>query len=439
MMKISIFGLGYVGCVSAACLAHDGHDVIGVDVNRQKMELLQAGRSPIIEPRLDDLVRDVVDSGKLRITCDSKAAVHNSDVSLICVGTPSSKNGSLNLEYVENVSREIGEALADKPDYHVVIVRSSVLPGTVRGTLLPILEQASGKRAGVDFGLCMNPEFLREGSAIDDYYHPSYVVIGELDRRSGEVVEQVYQAVDAPNVCTTIETSEMLKYTSNAFHALKIAFANEIGNLSKAQGINGQEVMEIICRDHQLNISPRYLKPGFAFGGSCLPKDMRALTYRAKERDIDTPLLTAVLASNESHIRRGIEMVEGTGRKKIGVLGLSFKHGTDDVRESPVVPLVETLVGRGYQVSIYDEQVQLSRLVGANKAFLDQKIPHIASLLRPTVEEVISQAEVIVVTNGSAAFRQVSKLIREDQILIDFVGISSGNGEMRGEYDGICW
>ena len=362
-MRISVFGLGYVGCVSAACLANDGHEVIGVDVNPQKVEAVQAGRSPIIEPGLDELIEEAVKAEKLQATLDSRLAVHNSNISLICVGTPSNGNGSLKLDYVENVSREIGAALSDKQDYHVVVMRSTVLPGTVEDRLIPILEQHSDKSAGADFGASMNPEFLRESSAIQDYYHPSHIVIGELDRRSGDVVEQMYAAVEAPVVRTPIQTAEMLKYANNAFHALKVAFANEIGNLCKAQGIDGRDVMEIFCQDEQLNISPAYLRPGYAFGGSCLPKDLRALLYRAKERDLECQVLNAFVASNQSQVERGIQLVERTGRKKVGVLGLSFKSGTDDVRESPVVPLVEPARPAMWSDNMYSTVFRDSRRV----------------------------------------------------------------------------
>jgi GDP-mannose 6-dehydrogenase len=329
--------------------------------------------------------------------------------------------------------------LAGRQGYHVVVVRSTVLPGTVEERLIPILEQYSGKCAGTDFGVCMNPEFLRESTAISDYYHPSNVVIGEFDHRSGEAVEQLYAAVEAPVVRTNIRTAEMVKYVNNAFHALKVVFANEVGSLCKAHGIDGREVMEIFCQDRRLNISPAYLRPGFAFGGSCLPKDLRALLYRAKERDVDCPMLGALLPSNQRHIQRGLELVENMGRKKVGVLGLSFKGGTDDVRESPTVALVETLVGRGYQVSVYDENVDPDRLIGANKTFLERELPHIASLMRPSIEEVVKQADVIVVANGSQAFRRVPELIQEHQTLIDLVGIARINGDMRGAYESIGW
>ena len=438
-MRVSVLGMGYVGCVNSACLAHDGHQVIGVDVNPLKVETIQSGNSPIVEPDLDQWIREGINSSRLQATHDCATAVRDSELTLICVGTPSNGNGSLKLDYIEKVCREIGTALSTKDSYHVVVVRSTVLPGTVEERLLPILEESSQKLAGRDFGLCANPEFLRESSAIKDYYNPSHVVIGARDARSADAVQKLYDGLSAPIVRTTIKTAEVLKYVNNAFHALKVVFANEIGNLCKVHSIDGQDVMEIFCQDRQLNISPTYFRPGFAFGGSCLPKDTRALAYRAKQRDVDSPLLEAILSSNERHIRRGIEMVERTKRKNIGVLGLSFKAGTDDVRESPVIPLVETLVGRGYRVRIYDEHLQLNKLTGANKAFLEKEIPHIASLMRTSIDEVVPEVEVVVVTNGSPAFQHVPELIREDQVLIDLVGTTRRNGKTRGTYEGICW
>ena len=418
-MKISVFGLGYVGCVTAACLAQDEHYVIGVDVNEYKVNLLGSGHSPISEPGLDELLSSLIPTGRLRASLDSEAAVHNSDITLICVGTPSNHNGQINLLFIETVCREIGLALKSKNNYHVVVVRSTVLPGTVEKKLIPILEEHSQKRAGLDFGVCMNPEFLREGSAISDYYHPGYIIIGELDQLSGTVVEQMYQKVDAPITHTRIPVAESTKYVSNAYHALKIVFANEIGKLCKAHGVDGQEVMEIFCQDNHLNISKTYLKPGFAFGGSCLPKDVRALTYRAKERDVDVPVLNAIIQSNKLHIERAIELVENTGRHKVGILGLSFKQSTDDVRESPTVALVETLLGRGYEVVIYDEYVDPAKIIGANRIFLERELPHIASLMRPSVEEVVREVEVIVIANGSAGCHRVPQSMCKEQILID--------------------
>lgn len=438
-MKVSVFGLGYVGSVCAACLAKDGHTVIGVDVNPDKVAIINSGRSPILEPGLDDLVRKGIESGRLQACTNGENAVRESDVSLICVATPSNGNGSLDMRYAQKVCEEIGRALATRDSYHVVVMRSTVLPGTVSNRLIETLEKYSGLRAGVDFGVCMNPEFLRESDAINDYYNPSHIVIGELDERSGDALVQMYAAIDAPIVRTSIPMAEMLKYVCNCFHALKVAFANEIGNLSKALGIDGQELMEIFCQDRRLNISPLYLKPGFGFGGSCLPKDLRALVYRAKELDMDCPILRAVLESNQKQIQRGVELVESQGRKKVGVLGLSFKSGTDDVRESPIVPLVETLVGRGYRVQVYDSAVKVDELVGANKLYLERQLPHIASLMRSSMEEVVEGADIVVVANGNPDSRRVSKMMHKDQVLIDLVGIAKTNDNAEGRYEGICW
>ena len=345
-MKISVFGLGYVGCVSAACMANDGNTVVGVDVNPSKVAAIAAGRSPIIEPGLDELLEKAVKNGKLCATQNAGEAVDNTDVSMICVGTPSNGNGSLKLDYVERVCEEIGQALAAKESYHTVVIRSTVLPGTVRNVVQPILEEHSGKQAGRDFGLVMNPEFLRESSAIRDYYNPSLIVIGQLDDQSGEVVSSLYESIDAEEVRLDLEAAEMVKYVNNAFHAMKVVFANEVGNLAKAHGIDGRTIMDVVCRDKRLNISPAYLIPGNAFGGSCLPKDVRALGYRAKEFDVETPLLSSLLPSNRLQIEKSIQMVEEAGGRKIAVLGLSFKAGTDDVRESPTIVLIETLVGQ---------------------------------------------------------------------------------------------
>ena len=438
-MKISIFGLGYVGCVSAACLANDGHQVTGVDVSQYKVDSIIAGKSPIIERGLDELIKKQIESGTLCATTDGQKAVLQSDLSLICVGTPSASNGSLNTGYVEKVCAEIGAALAKKSDYHVVVIRSTVLPTTVQNKLIPILEESSGLRAGEDFGVCMNPEFLREGSAIKDYYRPSYIVIGSIDKKSAEIMEKVYAVVDSPVIHTTLQTAEMVKYASNAFHAVKVSFANEIGNLSKAFGIDGREVMGILVQDHQLNISPTYLRPGFAFGGSCLPKDLRAILYAAKDQDIEVPMLGATLESNEQQIQRGVELIQKTGRHKIGVLGLSFKAGTDDIRESPVVSMVETLIGKGYEVRIYDDVVKPEMLHGANRAFYERRLSHIAAIICPSIEEVMQEAEVLVVTNGSPTFQDLPHKLLPHQTLIDLAGVINKNGTLRGNYEGICW
>jgi GDP-mannose 6-dehydrogenase len=438
-MRISVFGLGYVGCVTATCLAANGHSVIGVDINPHKVRLIESGQSPINEPGLDELLGNVIKSNRLRATSDGDMAVQESDISLICVGTPSNHNGYVNLQFADRVCSEIGKSLGSKQNYHVVVIRSTVPPGTVQNRLIPILEQYSGRPAGSAFGVCMNPEFLREGSAIKDYYHPGYTVIGQLDLPSGDAIERMYKEVSAPIIRISIPVAEMTKYVSNAFHALKITFANEIGTLCKTAGVDGQQVMDIFCQDQRLNISQAYLKPGFAFGGSCLPKDVRALVHLAKERDVDVPVISAILPSNQHQIERAIELVESTKCHRIGVLGLSFKPATDDVRESPTINLIETLVGRGNQVSVYDEIVDPGKLIGANRTFLERELPHIASLMRYSLEEVIQEVDVVVIANGSSGFTRVPLLLRDDQILIDLVGIIKDHNNMRGNYEGICW
>ena len=438
-MKISIFGLGYVGCVTAACLAQDGHTVIGVDVNPSKIEQVNSGISPINEPRLQDMLEKFTLEGKLSAHLDVCEAVLNSEISLVCVGTPSKHNGGLDFKFVEKVCQEIGKSMALKEDFHQVVIRSTVLPGTLQSRLIPILEQYSNKTAGNDFGISMNPEFLREGSAVDDYYQPGYVIIGEFNQRSGDAVEEMYRKVEAPVIRTDIRTAEMVKYVSNTFHALKVTFANEIGNLCKAHDIDGQKVMDIVCLDHRLNISATYLKPGFAFGGSCLPKDVRALTYRAKEYDIGTPLLNAIIPSNEKQIQMGINLVEKTGCHNVGILGLSFKPSTDDVRESPIITLIETLIGRGYGVSIYDELVDPSKLIGANRVYLERELPHIASHMKDSIAEVVNNSEVILISHGSSGFREVPGLLKPNQTLIDLDGIAKGSDYLVGNYEGICW
>lgn len=438
-MKISVFGLGYVGSVSAACLAKDGHEVIGVDVQPEKVSAINAGRSLVSEPGLEQMVAELSQQGRLRATTCSREAVLASEISLICVGTPSNDNGSLKLDYVAAVAREIGAALKEVSGYHVVCVRSTVLPGTTEELVAPLLEQASGKLRGQDFGLCMNPEFLREGVAIADYREPSQIVMGQVDDRSGQMAMQMYQGISATRVQCDIKTAESVKYVCNIFHALKVAFANEIGNICKAHEVDGQEVMRIFCNDHRLNISDKYLSPGFAFGGSCLPKDCRALIYRAKERDVETPLLRSIMESNQLQIDRGIRMVEQAGKKRIGVLGLSFKASTDDVRESPVIPMVETLVGRGYDVAIYDPCVNPQEIFGANELFLRGALPHFAKLMRADPQQLVDEAEVLVVTNGSSQFQSLVAAAGHDKLVIDLHGLAKHEDGKNGNYHGICW
>jgi GDP-mannose 6-dehydrogenase len=437
-MKVAVFGLGYVGCVTAACLARNGVEVVGVDVNPLKVDQLNAGASPVLEPGLDELISNAVSNGNLGATLDGRSAVLDADLSLVCVGTPSKSNGSLDTSHVESVCAEIGQALAHGSDWHLVVIRSTVLPGTVEECILPRLELHSGLGVGDGFGICVNPEFLREGTAIDDYFAPSFVVIGESDPRSGETLEQLYEPVSAPRFRTSIRTAEMVKYTCNAFHALKVAFANEIGSIARQNNVDGRQVMEIFCADTVLNVSSAYLRPGFAFGGSCLPKDLRALLYRATEQDVKVPLLEGALASNQVHIQRGIDLVERSACKRPGILGLSFKNGTDDVRESPAVVLIETLVGRGYDVSIFDDDVDPDRLIGANRAALERELPHIARLMRSSIDEVLAESDLVVVTKSSAKFREIGARLRDGQKLIDLVGIHR-DGVGDAAYEGICW
>ena len=359
------------------------------------------------------------------------------DLSLICVGTPSQLNGNLDLSYVRRVCEEIGAALAGKPGFHVVVARSTMLPGSMRNIVIPTLEQASGKKAGVDFGVCNNPEFLREGTAVYDYHHPPKTVIGETDARAGQMLVDLYAKMDAPLIRTDVETAEMVKYADNSWHAVKVAFANEIGNLSKAVGIDGHKVMEIFCQDTKLNLSAYYMKPGFAFGGSCLPKDVRALTYKARSLDIETPLLNAVLPSNQKQIERAIEMVIAKGRRKVGVLGFAFKAGTDDLRESPMVEVIEALIGKGYDLRLYDKNVNLAALTGANRDFILNHIPHISRLMVASIDEVLGFAETLVIGNGAPEFKAALTSLRPDQVVVDYVRVSEATSH--AAYDGICW
>jgi GDP-mannose 6-dehydrogenase len=438
-MNVSVFGLGYVGSVSAASFAADGHTVVGVDVNPDKVASLNDGRSPIVEKGLDELIRDNAANGRLRATTSTKEAIAATDLSLICVGTPSRRNGSLDLTYLERVCEQIGEALKDKESYHVVVVRSTVLPGTTHGVVIPALERTSGKTYGTGFGVTVNPEFLREGTAIKDFRQPPMTLIGHNYTSDARPTEALYSEVNAPVITTSIRTAEMIKYASNTWHALKVCFANEVGNLCKRLEIDSHEVMDIFCRDEKLNLSSYYMKPGFAFGGSCLPKDVRAMQYRAKEVDLDMPVIQSILGSNELQIRHAIDMVVETGRKRVGLLGFSFKAGTDDLRESPIVILAEALLGKGYSLCIYDRNVSIARLVGANKEYINQQIPHLSSLLSDSIDELLEKSEVIIVGNGSPEFAEALRRTRPDQMVIDLFRLNVNPVEIPAQYTGICW
>jgi GDP-mannose 6-dehydrogenase len=429
ILKISVFGLGYVGTVSAGCLSKDGHEVVGVDPVRAKVDLLNHGQSPIIEADINEIIASTVAAGRLRATDDATQAIRETELSFVCVGTPSQANGNLDLRYIRRICEQIGEALRAKAAGHVVVIRSTILPGTMRGIVIPVLEEFSGKKAGTDFCVCHNPEFLREGSAVKDFYCPPKTVIGEFDQASGDLLATLYAKLNAPLIRTDLETAEMVKYGDNSWHALKIGFANEIGNLCKAFGIDAQEVMRIFCRDEKLNISSAYLMPGFAFGGSCLPKDLRALAYKAKMHDLELPILTSILPSNEMQVARGLQLIIDQGRKRVGVLGFSFKAGTDDLRESPVIEVIERLIGKGYDLRIYDKNVNMAKLVGANRDFILNHIPHISRLMVDGIDAVLDESETVVIGNNDPDFRNIPERLREDQVLVDFVRITDRTGE----------
>ena len=438
-MNISIFGMGYVGCVSGACLSQLGHNVTGVDVNQTKVDMINSGKSPIIENEINEIVRDMVNAKKFKATTSTHEAILNSDVAILCVGTPSNKNGSLGLDAIKNVVQQIGTALKEINKYLVIVVRSTVLPGTVNDIVIPLLEESTGKKAGKDFGVCMNPEFLREGTSVYDFYNPPKNVIGEFDKRSGDAVEEIYKDIKAPLFRTEIKVAEMVKYSDNCFHALKVSFANEIGNICKELGIDSHKVMNIFCSDTKLNLSPYYLKPGFAFGGSCLPKDLRALTYEAKILDVETPVLNSILPSNKLQVSRTINKILEYKGKQIGFLGLSFKGGTDDLRESPIVDIIETILGKGMSIKIYDKFVSIAKLMGANKDYIENVIPHISSLMENDPYKMAKSADVIVVANKSDEFKDIILSLNENQVVIDLVRITEDGHGLKADYYGLCW
>lgn len=437
-MRLCVVGVGYVGLVSAACLAKEGHTVIGVDSNRAKVEMINSGVSPIVEAGTPELIREAVARGTLRATMDIEQAVGVSELTLICVGTPGQANGSPDLKYVRKVCVEIGAALRRCDEFHVVVCRSTMLPGTVQDILIPLLEEHSGKKAGSGFAVCHNPEFLREGTAVHDFYHPPKTVIGQSDPAGGDRLASLYAMLDAPVFRTSIEVAEMVKYVDNAWHALKVGFANEIGDLCRALAIDSHAVMDVFCRDTKLNLSSCYLKPGFAFGGSCLPKDVRALTHKARMMDLDLPVLNAIVPSNQMQIETALRMITDLGHKRIGVLGFSFKAGTDDLRESPMVDVIERLLGKGYDLRVYDKNVNMARLIGANRDYLLNHIPHISSLMVESVDEVLDHGQVIVVGSKAGEFEGLVERLKDDQVLVDLVRVAPLTTR-EGRYHGICW
>ncbi|MFD2822513.1 UDP-glucose dehydrogenase family protein [Lacinutrix iliipiscaria] len=436
-MNISVFGLGYVGVVSCACFSRDKHNVIGVDVEKTKVELINSGKATIIEKGLEEEIQKSVDLGLLKATQDFTEAVMKTDVSFICVGTPSLPNGAINLAYIFGVVKQIAEVIKNKSTFHTVVIRSTVKVGTLEACK-EIIEDISGKKHNVDFGVVSNPEFLREGSAMYDFANPPYTIIGTKSEKSKEIMKSLYQTIDAPIYFIKPEEAEMIKYTNNNFHAMKITFANEIGNICKENGVDGHVVMDIVAKDTKLNLSPYYLKPGFAFGGSCLPKDVRGLTQIAKSLDLKTPLLSSLLKSNFYQVERGLELIYQTQKKKVGFLGFAFKSGTDDLRESPIVEVIETLIGKGYDLNVYDSNVHLSSLLGKNKEYINSHIPHIYKLLKEDVNEVIENSEVLVIGNNAKEFSKIINTIPSNKTIIDLVRVDE-KLTSKDNYIGICW
>jgi len=433
-MEISIFGLGYVGCVSMGCLAQNGHKIIGVDINSHKVKLINEGLPTIIEKDIDNIIKDQFDMGRISATLDFNKAVKETNVSIICVGTPSTKEGHLNLTYIYKVAQEIGEVIKEKNTFHTVVIRSTVLPGTNR-KIGKIMEQVSGKNRNIDFGIVSNPEFLREGSAVADYYNPAITVLGSDNNLSLDVMCEVYEKINAPIQRVSIEEAEIIKYINNTFHALKISFANEVGNICKELNIDSRNVMDLFCKDNQLNISTNYFKPGFAYGGSCLPKDLKGLKTLSRDHYVTSPIIEAIEDSNINQKRVAINLIETQKIKKIGILGLSFKAGTDDLRYSPIVEVAEYFLGKGYSLRIFDKNVSLSKLSGTNKEYIDEHIPHLSELLNENFEEVIENSELLIITHNMDGLREVIQKYKNKKF-IDLVGI---DGEKYDNYEGICW
>jgi len=437
--KISIFGLGYVGTVLLGCLAREGHNIIGVDIDPVKQNLLRQGQSPIIEEGMQELIAQAMDSGRVEITDDAEYAIHHSDISFTCVGTPSMPNGSQNMGAMKRLAEQFGKAAKTISDHHIFVIRSTVIPGTVEETIKPIIEDHSGKKTGQHFGLCFQPEFLREGSSIKDYYNPPYTVVGGDSQDSISVVRKVFDHLSCDFIETSIRSAEMIKYCCNVFHALKITFANEIGRICQPLGVDSHEVMRIVCQDTQLNISPAYMKPGFAFGGSCLPKDLKGLLYTAQRRDIRIPMLSHILSSNQIHIDHAVEMILSRGIKSVAMVGLSFKGGTDDLRESPLVVMAEKFIGKGLNLRIYDLKVNLSRLIGANRDYIEKTIPHIASLMSESCEEIINESQAIIIGQNDKPFMEkLYSICRNDHFILDLVG-TVDRKRITGKYHGVCW
>jgi GDP-mannose 6-dehydrogenase len=439
-MKVSVFGLGYVGAVSCACLPELGHEVIGVDISRRKIELINEGQSPVVERGINELITAAVNAGKLRATDHVLTAVRDTEISLISVATPANDDHTPDLSAVLAVVKTIGEAIAVKDGHHTVVLRSTVQPGTTVERVAPVLEAATGRRIGDGLSLVFNPEFLREGSSVEDFHRPPQTVIGSIDPQGHGVMDRLYQGLPGAVVHTSIEVAESVKYLCNVFHALKIVFANEAGAVLKACGLDARDVMKIFCQDHQLNISPAYLRPGFAFGGSCLPKEVKGFLILAQERNIAIPTIGGLLESNAAHIERAYRMIARDGRRKVALFGLAFKPGTDDMRDSPLVVLAERLIGRGFDIAIYDNFVEISRLLGKNKEFIEREIPHLNRLLGDTPEAVLDGAQIIVVGHADAQARQAVIAAAPGKRIVDLSGYADIRAATASaSYEGICW
>jgi len=438
-MRVVVVGLGYVGTVCSACLASRGHQIVGVDTSEFKVSCIERGESPIVENGLAELIAEGRRAGRLRATTRIAEAMPGADIVLLCVGTPSAEDGSLNLEHVKRAAAEVGAGLPHSGVYTTVVMRSTMLPGSVEGELQPVLERASGRSAGSDFGVAYNPEFLREGTAVGDFFGAEITVIGAAEPRGADAVRRLYDGIGGEIVVTSIRSAEMLKYVNNTFHALKVSFANEIGRLCKRERIDSHEVMELFCRDTRLNLGRNYLMPGFAFGGSCLPKDLRALNSRGRAHGLDLPVIAAVMRSNQQHVDEAIHLIERLRRRRVGVLGLSFKAGTDDLRESPILRVVGTLVGKGYSVLLHDPHIDLDRLLGANRRFVEDEVSYLPERLRAEMRDVVEQSEIVVVGNRSKEYRAVGALLQPGQVLVDLVHGVDRASLVHGEYHGLAW
>lgn len=437
-MRVSVFGLGHVGATTAACLAREGHQVVGVDISRERIELFNSGKSPLLEEKLGEIIEDAVAKGNLSATLDTKAALADTDLSFICVGTPSGAEGDLDLTYVLRVTEKIGQLLKLKSSLHTLIYRSTLLPGTTEERLIPLLEESSGKKIYLDFDVCYNPSFMREGSCVADFYDPPFTVVGQQSEQAARVLEEVYAFLHMPFELTSIKSAELLKFACNSFHAVKANFANEIGAIAKRLGLDGHELMRLFRLDEKLNLSETYLEPGLPLGGPTLPKDVRGLLHLASKLDCPTPLLDALQASRQAQIEQGIKLVTSLGAKKIGILGLAFKNGTDDLRESPQIVLAERLLADGYELLLYDKYVNPSKILGANKEYAEAKLPILDRLFASSVEDVIHNSEVIVIGHREEDYVAAVRKVKDRQ-LVDFARAVHDPSQMGDNYHGIYW